>query len=166
MFPPMNNRYTLQETDTVRYDFLEVHGVRDQSRNRIGTEVEVDNASPQFYSVFAHAAEGGMECLGDFSTRELALVYANELNVFYKWPVTCHTTVEVGTYMGDMWHPSNTKPEQPGVYITSYFTIGGGRGGYSMWNGSEWSEQFQNPKKEWGFSDYARQDKCWRKYAN
>lgn len=56
------------------------------------TACEVDNENPQFFSVYVHLKEGGVECVGDFGTHLLAGQYAKELSMKYGWPV--HDFVE------------------------------------------------------------------------
>ena len=81
------------------YDALEVHGVRDlmpahqkdmgnsYNADRDGTMCEVDDDSPEFFSVYAHLAQNGVECIGDFPTLALAIVYAKTISAQYRWPV-------------------------------------------------------------------------------
>ncbi|NNM52102.1 MAG: hypothetical protein HKM02_07740 [Pseudomonadales bacterium] len=69
------------------YDALEIHGVRNlylpgDSR---GTCCEVDEDNPQFFSVYVHAKAGGIECVGDFATHNLARSYAKELADKYQY---------------------------------------------------------------------------------
>lgn len=64
------------------FDALEIHGVRDLApalgRDADGsTWCEVDDQNPQFFSVYAHLAEGGVECLEDFKTLAQAEAWAN-----------------------------------------------------------------------------------------
>lgn len=69
------------------YDAIEVHGVRNinDPNDSDETHYEVDDENPELYSVYLHCVSGGTECVGDFSTHELALTYANELSVMYSW---------------------------------------------------------------------------------
>ncbi len=71
------------------YDGLEVQGVRDHHLpgNPEGSCCEVDNANPQFFSVYAHLKAGGIDCVGDFQHCSLADDYANELAASHHWPV-------------------------------------------------------------------------------
>jgi hypothetical protein len=71
------------------YYAIEVHGVRNinDADDPDGTHYEVDDENPELYSVYLHCAGGGIECVGDFSTHELALAYANELSSMYSWRV-------------------------------------------------------------------------------
>lgn len=63
------------------FDALEVHGVRDLGPARGlpagDTWCEVDDAEPEFFSVYAHLAEGGVECLEDFATLAEAEAWAH-----------------------------------------------------------------------------------------
>ncbi|MDK9702506.1 MAG: hypothetical protein OEL20_05155 [Sulfuritalea sp.] len=54
---------------------------------RAGTNCEVDDENPQFFSVYAHRKEGGVVCVGDCATAELAMRYASELSATYGWPL-------------------------------------------------------------------------------
>lgn len=67
------------------YDAFEIHGVRDvgDPARPGSTCCEVDDENPQFFSVYAHLKEGGVECVGDHATRELAKDYASELSAKY-----------------------------------------------------------------------------------
>lgn len=87
----LNDRYgdSIIGNNHDRYDAIEIHGVRDHNSpgDPNGTCCEVDNENPQFFSVYVHLKEGGIECVGDFSTHDLAVLYANELAEKYHWPV-------------------------------------------------------------------------------
>ena len=75
---------------SAKYDGLEIHGVRDMNGpdDEDGTHVEPNYDDPQFYSVYAHSKDdGGIECVGDFMTHELAIDYAGELSKQYGWLV-------------------------------------------------------------------------------
>lgn len=65
------------------FDAIEIHGVKKLP----GDSVEVDDENPDFFSLYLHVVAGGTECVGDFSTRELANQYADELSIKYKWKV-------------------------------------------------------------------------------
>lgn len=74
------------------FDGTEVHGVREypDSADPAKTIVAVDNENPQFFSVYVHYAPSagemrGVECVGDFATREEALAYARQLDEAYGW---------------------------------------------------------------------------------
>jgi len=67
--------WDLFENEVTRYISIEVHGVRDVSdpvtRETRGTEVEVDDLNPEFYSVYLREsveAGGCVYCIGDFRT--------------------------------------------------------------------------------------------------
>ena len=69
------------------YDGIEIHGVRnifDENDSR-GTCIEVDDGNPEFFSVYAHLRSGGVECVGDMGTLDLAEKYATELQKKYGW---------------------------------------------------------------------------------
>jgi hypothetical protein len=81
------------------YDALELHGVRDTLQDEYaaegkaynatteGTQCEVDDENPQFFSVYAHLKEGGVECIGDFETYHAAAAYGMEIATKYGWPL-------------------------------------------------------------------------------
>jgi len=71
------------------YDAIEIHGVRNahNADDADGTCFEVDDENPEQFSLYLHIVSGGVECVGDFSTRELANQYAEELSKQYKWKV-------------------------------------------------------------------------------
>ena len=71
------------------YDALEIHGVRNlnDEDDPDGTHYEVDDENPVLFSVYVHCVAGGIECIGDFSTHELATSYANEISATYNWAV-------------------------------------------------------------------------------
>lgn len=71
------------------YDAIEVHGVRDLNEpdDPQGTCCEVDDEHPQFFSVYVHLKEGGVECVGDFGSVSLARSYAVEMAGKFNWPV-------------------------------------------------------------------------------
>jgi hypothetical protein len=58
-----------------------------RSEDLTSTECEVDDANPEFFSVYVHVKTGGVECVGDFATHELATQYAAELAEKYVWPI-------------------------------------------------------------------------------
>lgn len=71
------------------YDGIEIHGVRNLNApdDPAGTMCEVDDETPEFFSVYVHCRQGGVECVGDFATGALAETYAHELLVKHGWPV-------------------------------------------------------------------------------
>ena len=100
-----NNYYTLGEIDAPvaplkdrhldhsaplypidRYDAVEVHGVREIHEDG-ETRCEVDDADPQFFSVYLHFREGHVDCVGDFTYLVDALSYAAELALAHRWPL-------------------------------------------------------------------------------
>ena len=87
----VNSRYadSIIAGNPSAYDAVEVHGVRNinNSDDPDGAHYEVDDESPELYSVYVHCVGGGIECVGDFSTHEQALIYANELAAIYSWRV-------------------------------------------------------------------------------
>lgn len=88
----VNSRYAdaIIDGNPSAYDAIEVHGVRNISEpnDPNGTCFEVDNENPELYSVYLHLVVGGVECVGDFSTHEKALVYADELASAHSWEVS------------------------------------------------------------------------------
>lgn len=71
------------------YNAIELHGVRNLNSENApeGTNCEVDDENPEFYSVYAHHIEDGIECIGDFGEYGLAAAYADEVSTKYGWPV-------------------------------------------------------------------------------
>lgn len=80
------------------FDAIEVHGVRNinDADDPDGTHYEVDDENPELYSVYLHCIEGGIECVGDFSSNALAEEYASELSVLYSWKVLHFALVVIG----------------------------------------------------------------------
>ena len=80
------------------YDAIEIHGIRDinETGNPDVTCCEVDDKDPQFFSVHVHlkpkGENGGVECVGDHGTEDLAQEYAQELATKHGWPI--HNFVE------------------------------------------------------------------------
>lgn len=75
-----------------RFEALEVHGVRDMHEpdHPHGTCIEIDNDNPQFFAVYTRIKPSvgcGLECVGDFSSHDLALKYAQDLAAKYEWPI-------------------------------------------------------------------------------
>jgi hypothetical protein len=60
------------EPEIVRFDAYEVHGVRefDDGAGKYCEQVPDDEA--EFWSLYGHIPGQGLECIGDFKTRELA----------------------------------------------------------------------------------------------
>lgn len=87
----VNSRYadSIIGGNSSAYDAVEVHGVRNinDPNDSDKTHYEVDDENPELYSVYLHCVSGGTECVGDFTTHERALTYANELSVMHSWRV-------------------------------------------------------------------------------
>ena len=89
MYQPFTELLPVTPGQIAQYDALEVHGVRDVATDGSGgTQCEVDDEHPQFYSVYLHRKEGGVECVGDFSAEADANTFATELHQKYGYPVT------------------------------------------------------------------------------
>lgn len=75
------------------YDLIEIHGVRDlhEPGDPAGTCCEVDDEDPQFFSVYLRLTGGGVECIGDFGTNDLARRYAREVGAQYGWRIVDYT---------------------------------------------------------------------------
>ena len=99
----LNDRYAESiERDFYKYDGLEIHGVNiiHCSSFPKGTSHELNDESPLYFSVYVHLIpteeNGGIECIGDFGTHELAKQYAAELAQKYNWRVlNCVESVAV-----------------------------------------------------------------------
>jgi hypothetical protein len=86
----LNDKYAESvDGDFYLYDALEIHGVKilHHSINPKGSCLELDNESPDFYSVYVQARRGGIECVGDFGKYELAKQYAEELSKKFEWRI-------------------------------------------------------------------------------
>lgn len=87
----LNDRYgdTIIGDRQAEYDGLEIQGVRNsiQPGDQHNSCCEPDNENPQFFSVYVHMKEGGVECVGDFATHASAIAYAKELSTKYSWPI-------------------------------------------------------------------------------
>lgn len=87
----MDQRYarTIIGNHPDKFDAIEIQGVRDlnEVNDPDGTCCEVDNENPQFFSTYLHLKAGGVECVGDFGTFELASDYAQRLSARFNWPV-------------------------------------------------------------------------------
>lgn len=78
--------------DPALYDAIEIQGVRNlNDANDEETMFEVDNENPEQFSVYAHLVEGGVECVGDFGTHELASAYAIQIAKTYQYPIYNYT---------------------------------------------------------------------------
>ena len=90
----LNDRYAESiDQDFLKYDGLEIHGVNiiHCSNFPKGTCHELNEESPLYFSVYVHLIptdeNGGIECVGDFGTHELAKQYADELAKKYCWSI-------------------------------------------------------------------------------
>ncbi len=79
---------TLSKTDEYEaietpelFDTIEIHGVRQEDGY-----VEQDDDVPDFFSVYLHFKTGGLLCVGDHATYEMALLHASDLTKKYGWP--------------------------------------------------------------------------------
>ena len=72
------------------YDQIEIHGVinLNEPDDPDGTQYVVEDDNPEIYSVYLHCVEGGIECVGDFSTHSMAMDYAKELSATYRWQIS------------------------------------------------------------------------------
>lgn len=91
LIPAMNEAYaeTIIGEHPELYDALEIHGVcRISDPNNGADEVfEIDDVNPDFYSVYVHVKEGGIDCVGDFQLAPDAEAYAQKLAQKYGWKV-------------------------------------------------------------------------------
>lgn len=87
----LNSRYaeSIIGDRAAAYDGYEIHGVRnlnaDMDPDVNGTNYEVDDENPDSWSVYVHLRAGGIDCVGDFGTQELAADYGRELAEKYGW---------------------------------------------------------------------------------
>lgn len=69
-----------------RFERIEIEGVRD-----VGDCCEVDNTSPEYFSVYLrhaeHSDDVGVQCVGDFETHAEAGEYAISLAREYDWKI-------------------------------------------------------------------------------
>lgn len=54
------------------FDEYEIHGIRRFGKGRRSFEEQVPDVQAQYWSLFGHISEGGLESIGDFESRELA----------------------------------------------------------------------------------------------
>jgi hypothetical protein len=75
------------------FDAIEVHDVCEfiDSDSAVIYEADCDQHETSSYSVYAHFKEGGIDCCGDFTRREEALAYGQELATEHGWPFYDHT---------------------------------------------------------------------------
>lgn len=70
-----------------RFDDYEVHGIREFGKGRFSYAEPVADDEAQFWSLFGHITGHGLECIGDFKTREDAeKVYARITGRHYGSP--------------------------------------------------------------------------------
>lgn len=71
------------------YNAIEIHGVVKLVGSDLpgGEWIELNDEKPNQYCVYLHMVSGGISCVGDFSTHELAVAYAEELSVQYNWVI-------------------------------------------------------------------------------
>lgn len=73
------------------YDAVEVHGVRNFACGTDdGTYYEIDNLTPTAFSVYVHIKDGGIDCVGDFTSYDDAFQYGAEVGAQYELPVRNH----------------------------------------------------------------------------
>ncbi|WP_416268266.1 hypothetical protein SD235_11425 [Burkholderia cepacia] len=72
-----------------RFDAIEIQGVREEIDliDPAKSCCEVDNRTPQFFSIYLHEVEGGVACVADLATYELAVAYAEQLADRYDWAI-------------------------------------------------------------------------------
>lgn len=73
-------------TDPLDYDAVEVQACADVGFD--GVIEVVDEEDAEFWSAYAHLKGGGVECIGDFDTRQEAVDYANSIANRYGWRTT------------------------------------------------------------------------------
>lgn len=73
--------------NTDSFDAIEVQGVRSED----GVNFEVDNVTPTSFSTYVHLVAGGVDCTGDFTTRDAAQAAAAKTSAKYGWPVHDYT---------------------------------------------------------------------------
>lgn len=81
--------------DTSGFNAIEIQGVAEVPDPDPGCEgqmlVEVDNSDPTFFSVYLHRTEGGVECVGDFDTADMARNYAAIVSKWCALPIYDYT---------------------------------------------------------------------------
>lgn len=55
-----------------KYDDYEIHGVREYGRGKSRYYEQVPDAKAKFWSLYGHIPGQGVDCIGDFKTREHA----------------------------------------------------------------------------------------------
>ena len=83
----LNRRYWREVIeDPNDFDAIEIHGVRDLGGGVC--EITHEDDTPDFFSVYVHMKEGGVQCVGDHSQLSEAKEHANMLSRLYGWPIT------------------------------------------------------------------------------
>jgi hypothetical protein len=59
-------------SETTRFDDYEIHGMRRFGKGRSKHSEQVPDDEAQFWSLFGHIPGQGLDCIGDFATREHA----------------------------------------------------------------------------------------------
>ena len=86
----LNDRYL--PDDLSIFDAIEIQGVREHTEHgEDHSYIEPDPENPQFYSVYLHCKEGGVDCIGDLGTYALALSWAGELSAIHNWHINDFT---------------------------------------------------------------------------
>ena len=73
--------------DPSDFDAIEIHGVLDLGDGNCEVSDEEED-TPDFYSVYVHMKEGGIQCVGDHSHPADAKGYADRLARLFGWPIT------------------------------------------------------------------------------
>lgn len=71
------------------FDAIEISGVED-----LGNGIVEVSDKPDFWSVYLHMKEGGVQCVGDFTRLENAKDYAESLSKKYGWEITYQPPTE------------------------------------------------------------------------
>lgn len=61
-----------REAQAHAFDAYEIHGIREIGRGKMRHCEQVADAEAEFWSLFGHIPGQGLECIGDYKTRELA----------------------------------------------------------------------------------------------
>lgn len=86
----LNDRSLPEDLST--FDAIEIQGVREHTEHgEDHSYIEPDPENPQFYSVYLHCTEGGVDCIGDLGTYALALSWAMELSAIHSWQINDFT---------------------------------------------------------------------------
>lgn len=79
---------TLEDTDDLcelglnEFNGIEIQGVRSE-----GEAIEVNNSSPEFFSVYLHRKTGGVQCVGDFGSPRRAAAFAESISRTTGWTI-------------------------------------------------------------------------------